>query len=238
MRDGDRLIFWTMWVMDREVPPRHPRVLLWKQEVLLGTELQRRYLEACQFDNAGEPAVVNAFSYRQPLPFYPLRPGSRDWEAAVRVLQYAQEGEDQRTRPDHRAMPGPQWQGPVAGGDFDLYWDARSVAAWPRYGPEKAEIIVKRVWSRAGLEARQAYLAARRARPGGYEGLSYTTVNYLFKTDERRMIVLAVSDYDGDGRRLNLVVDRGWRECEPGSPDDAARAIALRLLNIPAAGEF
>jgi len=232
VREGGMMAYWTMWVLDKDLPPGHPTKILWKREVSLSTPLQQRYLETYQYDAAGNKAVINNFFYTKPQPFIVVEPGSEDEELITRVLEYAKESKEADSiRPDYMEVSKPKWYGSVEFSDCDLYWDIHSIAACPRDNPTTIEIIVKWVWKKEGLGQRKAYLNAREPGCGEiFEKLSYTMVHYRFFTNQNKMRVLSVNDYDVERHRIGYSGDAGWQNIE-GTKDKMARTIAQNWIN-------
>lgn len=233
IKDGDKGAYWTLWVVDRNPPPGYPKILLWKNEVLLSTPMQKRYLEAYQYDIAGDAAVINNFFYLKPFDFFPIEPDSMEEAFIKQIMQSAKIGqESDAAQPDHLTVPSPKWYGSVEFAECNLFWDIHSIVAWPWEKPTTVQITVKWVWNEQGNEARKAVLSAQSQRSKGYDDLSYTMVTYQFLTNENKMRIMSMVDCSNDNSRRALYIgSEEWQDIAIGSKDERARQIALNWIN-------
>lgn len=82
-KNGPRLVYWTLWVLDEPGGNQQVRKILWKNEALLSEPKQVRALETYQYDGKG----VEVYQYLKPTVGSKLVESS----AAYQALQYANE---------------------------------------------------------------------------------------------------------------------------------------------------
>ena len=225
IKEDNKLVYWTIWVLDETLDYDGTKKILFKKEAPLVYPLRQRNLEIYRYDS--EDVEIRRDDLKQ-MNFYYMEAQ----DEINRALQYANAAANGSAQPDHSASPTPRWYGYIELDDCKLYWNIRSITAWPQDSPTTVDIIIKFVWNMEGLAKREAYLKAK--RPYGYRGdydcLSYTLVNYRFLLTENRMRILSEVDYDTDNQRMTLLDGTDWCDIEKGSKNDLARKIALNWL--------
>ena len=227
IRAGDKLVYWTMWVVDADDNPHQYKKLLWQNEALLGETLQSRKLASYFYDKDDR----EIFRHLQPGSFYTPPQESEMSEGIRRAAFFAKAGqESQSAKPDDLLVEGPKWHGAAAFPDGDLYWDVHSIVAWPPVDSEIIEVIMRWDWNKKGVAARKAALAAvvQKPRPTDYEDLRYTVAHYQFSIKENKVKVLSYADYDSRQRRITFLDGGDWQTIAAGAPEEAARKIALQ----------
>lgn len=222
VKEDGKLVYWTIWVLDKTLEYDGTKKILFKKEAPLLYPLKFRTLEQYLYNS--EDAELRR--YTTPGNYYHEEP-----EEISRVLEYAKAGQSSVVRPDHTVTPTPRWYGFAKLEDADLYWNVNSIAAWPRDNPHTLEMTVKYVWNKAGLEKRMAYLKAQKRYSAGFDGLSYTLVNYQFLLTENKVRIISEADHDSDGKRRTFLESWDWRDIAKGSKEEQARRIALKWLN-------
>lgn len=222
VRYEDKVVYWTIWVLDEKLGYDGARKIMFKKEVPLVYPLRHRNLEIYRYD--GEDVEIRRYL----MPTNTYYAGSPD--ETNQALQYARPAKvGEVTKPDPAGTPTPRWYGFIELPDCDLYWNINSITAWPRDNPTTVGIIVKLVWNKEGLEKRKAYLMSKPYQ--AYEGVKYTLVSYQFLTFENRVRIKEVTDYREDNTRISLLGGTDWLDIEKGSKEEWARKIALNWLN-------
>lgn len=223
IKAGEKMIYWTIWVLDGDEYRHAIKKILWKRETSLpGYPLQKRILEQYYF-NAENQEIRR---YLEPTKDY------RDSDDEIkRVLGYAKEAAYDTARPDYIDVPKPKWYGVMNYDDFDLYWDIHSIVAWPQDNPTTIDVRVKKVWSQEAQERRKALLASlQKPYRQNYDGLTYTLVNYQFSINESLVRILGETDYDSRGHRMTVVDGSERKDFDCGSVEEAVRGIALHWV--------
>lgn len=218
----NRVVYWTIWVLDETLPYDGTKKLLFKKEAPLVYPLRYRTLEQYLYDSKD----TEIHRYATPGNYYHKEPAEIN-----RVLEYAKAGQESEARPDHTVTPAPRWYGFVQLEDCALYWNVSSIVAWPRNNPTTIEMIVKYVWNKDGREQRMAYLKTHKWYSAGFDGLRYTLVNYQFLLTENKGRILSEADYNAEGKRRTLLESYDWYDIAKGSKEEQARRIALQWLN-------
>lgn len=222
VRYEDRVVYWTIWVLDEKLGYDGARKIMFKKEAPLVYPLRYRNLEIYRYD--GEDVEIRRYVMPSNT-YYAESPDETN-----QALQYARPAKDgDATKPDPAGTPTPRWYGSVELPDCDLYWNINSITAWPRDSPTTVGIIVKLVWNKEGLEKRRAYLMSKPYQ--AYEGVKYTLVSYQFLAFENRVRIREVTDYREDNTRISLLGGTDWLDIEKGSKEEWARKIALNWLN-------
>lgn len=223
VRYEDRVVYWTIWVLDEKLSKDGASKIMFKKEAPLVYPLRHRNLEIYRYDS--EDAELRSYLLPTKNSFYMETP-----DEINQALQYARPAKDgEEAKPDPAGTPTPRWYGSVQLPDCDLYWNVNTITAWPRDNPTTIGIIVKLVWNKEGLEKRRAFLMSKPYQ--AYEGVKYTLVSYQFLTFENRVRIREVTDYHEDNTRMSLLDGTDWLDIEKGSKEEVARKIALNWLN-------
>lgn len=218
----DKVVYWTVYVLDESLQYDGTKKILFKKEAPLVYPLGYRTLE--QYLYNGIDAEIRRY----------ITPGNyyhKESEEVSRVLEYAKAGRDSSVQPDHTVTPTPRWYGFIELEDCALYWNIHSIVAWPQDNPTIVELTVKYVWNKDGLDKRMAYLKTQKHYSAGFDGLSYTLVNYQFLLTENKGRTLTEADYNVGGERRTLLESYDWHDIAKGSKEEQARRIALKWLN-------
>ena len=226
VKNGARLIYWTLWLLDEPGGDKQVRKVLWKNEATLSEPKQERALEFYQYNAEGE----EVFQYLKPGVNSALLENS----SALRAFQYLRkEGEAISPKPLNLAVSKPRWftVGATHSG-FKLLFDVRSIQPVVKTDPPNIpvlfEITVKRAWNAEGAETRRAFLMQQKYQQHGYEELSYTVTTYRFLTNSNKMMVLRTTDRDQNNIPLDCFVESDWREVAPGSVEEQIKRTGLR----------
>ncbi len=230
VRQGERIVYWTMWVVDDGEHPYPYKKLLWQNEVVMSKVWQQRSLRSYYYDKDEQ----EVFRYLQPGAFALLPMESARLQGVQRALAFAKDGTiDLAARPEHLLAAAPRWYGTVTDWAGELYWDVHSVIAWPPLDSEIIEIRTRWVWNELGAAARQAEVAALTIKPRPtLEGLHHTIIHYQFSLRENKVKVISAADYDQHQRRISLVDGGDWQAIAPGSREEMARRIALQWFDF------
>ncbi len=222
VKSGDKIIYWSIWVLDETLRQDGTKKLLFRKEAPLIHPLRNRTLEMYLYDSEDRELR----RYVTPGEYY-----HKDPEGISRVMQYAKTGNGGLTRPAHIVTPAPRWFGFIELEDGNLYWDVSSIVAWPRDNPTTVEMTVKYVWNKEGIERRMAQVKKHKWYRDGFAGLSHTLVNYQFLLAEKKGRTLTEADYNIADERLTLLESYDWHDIAKGSKEEQARRIALKWLN-------
>jgi hypothetical protein len=222
VNDDDRLVYWTIWVLDETLKYDGTKKIMFKKETPLVYPLQYRTLGQYLYNSTD----AEIRRHTTPSDYY-----HKESEEISRVLEFAKPGRDSVVQPDHTVTPTPGWYAFIELEDSALYWNIHSIAAWPKDNPAIVELTVKYVWNKTGLDKRLTYLKAQKKYSAGVDGLSYTLVNYQFLLTENRGRMLSEADYDAQGKRRTLIESWDWHDIAKGSKEDQTRRIALKWLN-------
>ncbi len=235
VRDGERVVYWTLWVVDDDGHPHQYKKVLWQNEVLLSQILQNRNLSSYYYDKDGR----ELFRSLKPGSFALLPMDSERLQGVQRALAFAKDGKiDLQSRPEHLLADGPRWYGTMPCSDGDLYWDVHSVVVWPPVDPEYIEIRMRWVWNEQGIAARIAEVEALAVKPRPVlQDLRHTVIHYQFSLREEKSRVVSYADYDRRQRRISLLDGGAWQPIAPGSREEIAKRIAMRWFFFQPAPE-
>lgn len=222
LQRDDKLTYWTLWVFDEDSNFHPIRKILMKKEAKV-SEPPQRYLilERYHFNAADEE--INR--YLEPAKSY-----GDATEEIQRAAGYATASQADTPRPDHVVVPRPRWYGVKYLEHCNLYWDIRSIVAWPHNQPRYVDIRVKKVWTAAALAERKAWLATRKPYRQDYDGLQYTLVNYRFQLNTQQVKILEETDYDVAQQRMTVEDGSDWQAIKPGGAEEEILRIAQNWL--------
>ena len=119
----------------------------------------------------------------------PVVSGWKRTDEVTRALGYAQNKyTSDKPRPNHMAIPKPQWHYYGVYGDSKIYGDENAIVPWPKNKPTTIDVRIKQVWNAAGIEQRKTFLATK--NPYSYNDdndVNYTVLSWLIK-----LIVMSV----------------------------------------------
>ena len=207
-KKDNRLVYWSLWLMENPAGPRGISKVLWQKELLLAEPKQIRTLAYYQYDSAG----LEAFSYQKPGGFTLVDEHS----PGARVLQYLDGAAfNTAAKPTDLAAALPNWLADQKSyPDFQLYIDRNSIQALvrtePGVLPATFEMTVKRVWTEAGSAARTAELNRVKPTRQPYAMVAYTVTTYRFQSNENSFRRLWISDHDAKGIPLAFAAETNW----------------------------
>lgn len=225
-RNGDRLIYWTLWLYDKPFGNQAAERILSKKEAVPGEPGQVRTLEYYYYNQAGD----EVFQYLKPMMVSPL---VESFSAQRALLLVRDAGRQQLAeKPIDIEISPPRWfSSGLSFNDFTLLFDIRSIKSLIRLKeagmPAFFEITVKRIWNEQSATVRRAELMKQKPAQHAYTGLEYSVTTYRFRKDANQMIALLTSDHNQHGVPMAFSSETIWQEFRSDSAEAQIRQIGL-----------
>jgi hypothetical protein len=224
VKTGNRLNYWSLWLMEKPAGPEAFVKMLRQNEVDLTGAQQSRVLEFYQY-NADDAEVRNNL---KPGIWTSISPGVR------RAIHYLREDKSGNlTKPEDLSVSRPRWHtSGITDNRYNLLFDIRLINSTTKRGtdggvPPEFEITVKKVWTETGAIERCAELTQVQLTHHGCRNLSYTVTTYRFSADKRLRILLWQSDHDQNGVPLQFFIGNEWEKVAEGSVEAEIQKIGV-----------
>jgi len=216
------ITYWNVWVFDEKQPRNKIKTILFKKKAdMTEVPLKNTILEQYFFD-------VNGNEVKHELK--PVVSGWKRTDEVTRALGYAQNKyTSDKPRPNHMAIPKPQWHYYGVYCDSKIYGDENAIVPWPKNKPTTIDVRIKQVWNAAGIEQRKTFLATK--SPYSYNDdndVNYTVLSCQLLIAKSKVRIIEVTDYDRDDNRITLLDGADWQDVKKGTLEEVIQSIALR----------